>query len=377
MEQTRREFLKTAAVAGSSLTLGVGCPGILRATTPRETAASSSETTAYTYCDGCNHVPKCGIVYHRRGEVITRLYARKDFNYPANTLCSKGYAQLQEQYHPERLRYPLKRTTPKGKDPNWKRISWEEAIRETADRLNAVKGKYGPEKVCFYCGDPKEMRPPLQRLAFAFGSPNFGTESSNCFRSVHLASLLTFGTFVMGNPPGKETKNCFIWGVNPAYSAPFAMKGLLNSKQAGVRFIHIDPRATPTVKTLGGMHLAIRPGTDGALALGMIQTIINEDLYDREFVSKWVHGFEQLKEYAGEFTPEKVSAITGTSPDQIRAAARSFAEGPTTLMISSAPIVHHTNGLQNMRAVFSLVALTGNFDRPGGVVVLSRSFAAA
>jgi anaerobic selenocysteine-containing dehydrogenase len=334
-----------------------------------ELEEATSETSAYTYCDGCNHVPKCGIVYHRQGEVITRLYARKDFNYPASTLCSKGYAQLQEQYHPERLRYPLKRTTPKGENPKWKRISWEEAIRETADQLNAVKNEYGAQRVCFYCGDPKEMRPPLQRLAFAFGSPNFGTESSNCFRSVHLASLLTFGTFVMGNPPGKDTKNCFIWGVNPAYSAPFAMKGLLKSKQAGVNFVHIDPRATPTVKTLGGKHLLIRPGTDGALALGMMQTIISEEIYDKEHVRKWVHGFGQLKEYASQFAPERVSNITGAPADQIRAAARSFADGPTALMVSSAPIVHHTNGLQNMRAVFSLVALTGNFDRPGGVVV--------
>ena len=216
------------------------------------------------------------------------------------------------------------------------------------------------------------MRPPLQRLAFAFGSPNFGTESSNCFRSVNLAGLLTFGTLVMGGPPSKETKNCFIWGVNPAYSAPFSMKGLLKSKQAWVNFVHIDPRATPTVKALGGMHLTIRPGTDGALALGMIQTIISEKLYDKDFVTKWVHGFEQLKGYVSQFTPERVSTIAGIPAEQIRAAARSFADGPTALMISSAPIVHHTNGLQNMRAVFSLVALTGNFDRPGGVVAPPR-----
>jgi len=117
MEQSRREFLKTAAVTSSSLALSFGSPGILRAASPEEKAASGSETSAYTYCDGCNHVPKCGIVYYRRGGVITRLYSRNDFNYPANTLCSKGYAQLQEQYHPERLRYPLKRTTPKGEAP--------------------------------------------------------------------------------------------------------------------------------------------------------------------------------------------------------------------------------------------------------------------
>jgi anaerobic selenocysteine-containing dehydrogenase len=133
MESTRRDFLKTAVVTGSVLGLSLDFPGILRAASAEEISASNAETTGYTYCDGCNHVPKCGIVYHRQGDVITRIYARTDFNYPANTLCSKGYAQLQEQYHPERLRYPLRRTTPKGEGPKWKRITWEEAIRETAD----------------------------------------------------------------------------------------------------------------------------------------------------------------------------------------------------------------------------------------------------
>lgn len=369
MSQTRREFLKGMAVLGSSAFLLDGFPGLLRKASAEELADITVEKSDYTYCDGCNHVPKCGMVYYRRGPVVTRLQSRWDFNYPTNTLCSKGYAQLQEQYHPERLRYPLKRTTPKGQPSKWVRISWDEALKITAQKLNAIKTKYGAEAVCFYTGDPKEMRPPLQRLSFSFGSPNYGTESSTCFRSASLAGLLLFGETVMGNPPTKQTKHCFIWGVNPAYSGPFAMKGLLKAKADGVRFYMIDPRKTPTVQTLGDVHLALRPGTDGALALGMIHILINENLYDKEFVTQWVHGFEELKEYVKEFTPEKVEGITGVPADKIKEAARAFADGPTTLMVSAAPVVHHTNGNQNMRAVLTLVAITGNFDRPGGVVI--------
>ncbi len=83
----------------------------------------------------------CGMVYYRRGNVITRLETRQDHNYPNNTICSKGYAQLQEQYHPERLRYPLKRTNPKGRPARWQRISWDEAIGTIAARLKEIKDK--------------------------------------------------------------------------------------------------------------------------------------------------------------------------------------------------------------------------------------------
>ena len=369
MSQTRREFLKGVALVGSSTVLLDGFPGILRKASGDELAGLTAEATGYTYCDGCNHVPKCGMVYYRRGPVITRLQSRTDFNYPNNTLCSKGYAQLQEQYHPERLRYPLKRTTAKGQPSKWVRVSWDEALKVTAQKLNGIKAKYGAEAVCFYTGDPKEMRPPLQRLSFSFGSPNYGTESATCFRSVSLAGLLLFGDTVMGSPPSAKTKNCFIWGVNPAFSGPYAMKGLLKAKASGVRFFMVDPRKTPTVQALDGVHLALRPGTDGALALAMLHTIINENLYDKEFVTQWVHGFDELKEYVKEFPPEKAATITGVPAEKIVEAARAFADGPSTLMVSAAPVVHHTNGNQNMRAVLSLVAITGNFDRPGGVVV--------
>lgn len=369
MEQTRRQFLKEMALVGSSAFLFEHFPGLLRTATSQEISEFEKEKSGYTYCDGCNHVPKCGIVYYRRGHVITRLESRRDYNYPNSILCSKGYAQLQEQYHPSRLRYPLKRTAPKGKSPKWVRISWKEALDTIGKKLNDIKEKYGAHTVCFYCGDPKEMRPIVQRLAFSFGSPNYGTESSTCFRSVSLASLLLFGEITTGSPPSKQTKNCFIWGVNPSYSGPYAMRGLLKAKADGVKFFIIDPRKTPTVQLLADRHLAIRPGTDGALALAMMNVIISEDLYDKEFVNKWVHGFEELKEYVKEFPPEKAEKITGVAREKIIEAAKAFADGPSTLMVSAAPVVHHTNGNQNMRAVLSLIAITGNFDRPGGVMI--------
>lgn len=374
MKQSRRDFLKTIAVAGSSAAL-LNYTGLLRKASAQEIADIMKEERGHTYCDGCNHMPACGIVYYRRGPIITRLESRKDSNYPTNTLCSKGYAQLQEQYHPERLRYPLKRTNAKGQPTKWIRISWDEALKTTAKKFNEIKKRHGADKVFFFTGDPKEMRAPLQRLAYSFGSPNFGNESSTCWRSTVVAGLLLHGPLkgivgesTMGFPPTKDTKTCFIWGVNHSYSVPTAMKMLIRAKNAGVKFFIVDPRKTPMVTTLGGEHLPVRPGTDGALAHGIIHLVIAENLYDKEFVEKWIVGFEELKEYVKDFTPEKTASITGVPIDKIREAARAFSSGPATVLFSAAPVVHHTNGNQNFRAILSLFFLTGNFDRPGGVI---------
>ena len=140
MEQSRRTFLKTVAAASSGAALLKA--GLLRRASAEELSEVMTETSAYTYCDGCNHVPMCGIKYFRRGDIVTRFESRTDHKYPANTLCSKGYAQLQEQYHPDRLLYPLKHTNPKGEPTNWKRISWDEAIDTTARNLNEIENKF-------------------------------------------------------------------------------------------------------------------------------------------------------------------------------------------------------------------------------------------
>jgi anaerobic selenocysteine-containing dehydrogenase len=335
----------------------------------RRPAESARAETGYSFCDGCNQIPRCGIEYTRRGSLITHIKSRTDFGYPNSTLCAKGYAQIQEQYHPDRLKYPLIRTAAKGKPSRWKRISWDEALSLTARRLTSVKKKYGADKVLFMTGDPKEMRPPLQRLAYTFGSPNYGTESSTCYTSITLAGRLLVGRPLMGNPPDDKTGHCFIWGFNPSYSRPVLMKRLLRAKREGIRFFVADPRKTPTVRALDAAHLALRPGTDGALALGMINTVLADHLWDKEFVDEWVHGFDELRSYAQEFPPERVSSITGIPARIIKAAARAFAEGPTTVMLSASPVVHHTNGCQNARAILTLAIITGNLDRPGGLMM--------
>jgi anaerobic selenocysteine-containing dehydrogenase len=272
-------------------------------------------------------------------------------------------------YHPERLVHPVKRTGKRG-EGKWQRISWDEALDTVASNLQSVKDKYGPESVVFWIAYPKEPRPYFHRLAHAFGSPNYCTESSNCFSGTWIAANLTYGadySYLAGSGGGvaPETKCKLIWGA-AVISSPNVWEKNLEAKEKGVKLIVVDPRRT-AIATRADIHLQLRPGTDGALALGFMNVIINENLYDKDFVEKWTVGFNELKRLAQWYPPERVEKITRVPAAKIIEAARLYATlKPARLHMSSNSTTHHANGVQNHRAVILLAALTGNIEVKGG-----------
>jgi anaerobic selenocysteine-containing dehydrogenase len=325
----------------------------------------------YTFCDGCNEVPFCGIKFHKRGDTVTRIEPWPDF--PASPICSKAYASLQRLYNPNRLKYPMKRTNPKGStDPGFVRISWEEAYGMIVGHLKRIKEQYSPHTVFFYVGDPKEPRAAVQRLAATYGSVNYGCESSTaCRRASQLAELLTYGFPTMGDLPTRDTKVMLIWGTNPAYSGqPFMCHAhLADAKERGVKFIVVDPRKTPTATTLADIHLQPRPATTAALAAGMMHVIFQEGLHDKEFCDNWIHGIDELKEYAKTFTPEKVEEITWVPARKIVDAARLYAtHSPGGLMTSAQGTTHDLNATNNHRGILLIPAICGYIDIPGGIL---------
>ncbi|BBE41997.1 Anaerobic dehydrogenases, typically selenocysteine-containing [Conexivisphaera calida] len=288
-----------------------------------------------------------------------------------NRPCAKAYATLEEQGSPLRLTHPMVRTSPKGsRDPGWRRIGWDEAYRLIAGRLREVRERHGPDSVMFYAGNPKEMRLPLSRLASAFGSANFATEDSLCYKLHVLASLLLFGVVIPAYTSLDGARSVLLWGANPAASRPYMLPGLLRMRARGARFVVVDPRRTPTAERLADVHLRPLPGTDGALALGMINVMISREIYDREFVERWVHGFDALREYVSRFTPERVEAMTRVPARDVERAAVLYAsERPGTVFLGIAAPQQSTNGAQSYRAVLSLAALAGNLDVPGGIAL--------
>ncbi|HUT72701.1 MAG TPA: molybdopterin-dependent oxidoreductase [Desulfatiglandales bacterium] len=334
-------------------------------------APEEKEEVGYTFCDGCNEIPFCGIKFFKKGDVVTRVESWPGF--PASPLCSKGYATLQRLYNPNRLKYPMKRTNPKGSsDPGFIRISWDEAYDTIVGHLKRIRETYSPHAVFFYVGDPKEPRAAVQRLAAVYGSANYGCESSTaCRRAALLAELLTYGFSTMGNLPTAETRSTLIWGTNPAYSGqPFMCHGeLADAKERGVKFIVVDPRITPTAGTLADIHLRPRPATTAALAAGIMHVIFKEELHDKEFCDKWIHGIEKLKNYVKDFPPDRVAEITWIPAAKIVDAARLYATNrPGGLMVGAQGTTHDLNATNNHRAILMVPAICGYIDIPGGII---------
>ncbi|BDE94720.1 formate dehydrogenase [Raoultibacter timonensis] len=340
-------------------------------------AEEGSEEFRYSHCVMCNHGPHCGVKALVKDNKILRLEKRDGYN--NNLLCAKGLSSTQDLYDPARVLYPLRRVNAKGSPGEWERITWDEALAEIAEKFNGIKEKHGAEKVLFMTGDPKEPRSALQRLAFTFGSPNMGTESSTCFKATELAVKLIVGpewhtatslATGAGPTPGK-TKVCIIWGNNPGWSAPFSYNGLKTGQESGqVKYIVVDPRITPTAQNFADVHLQIRPGTDGALALCFANYLIEHDAYDKDFIENWAHGFEEYREYCTEFTLEKTAEICDIPVETLQKACDILVtEGSPIVCKSAAAFPHHTNGINNYRAIMLLIPLTGSLDVPGGLSI--------
>ncbi len=355
----RRTFLKATGALGAVAGAGFR-PGLPNVPAASPTSAGGEEVRR-SICDMCT-LGRCGIEVLVRDGRATRVRPFK--GYPNGPICVKGNSILFQLYHPDRLKYPMRRTNPKGSpDAGWRRITWDEALGTIAANFTKIKQKYGAEKVLFYTGDPKDpVRPNLHRLALKFGSPNYGTESSTCHRATVVATSLN-GAASSGLT--SATRAVIIWSHNPAWAMAREMGELVRAKERGVKIIDVDPRIAPTTR-LADIHLQLRPGTDGALALGMSRVMINERLHDEQFVLNWTHGFQEFRDYVQQFTPENVEKITGVRADEVAAAARLYASNkPTGWITSASATVHHWNGCQNHRAISAMTALTGAVPVPG------------
>jgi anaerobic selenocysteine-containing dehydrogenase len=324
-------------------------------------------------CCICNAGSHCGMdVYVRDGRIVK---AEGDSGNPHTKghLCPRGAGIRQYVYSPDRILTPLKRTGERGKG-KFRPVSWEEAYAEIAARLNAVKAESGPESVAFFSGFSKWYRPVLKRLARSFGSPNYMSEGNVCQEAHRQAWWLTFGDIAGADIEHADT--VLVWTRNPFFSNMDNNRRYYEQMEKGKPFIVVDARKTSFAQK-AALHLQPLPGTDGALALAMANVIIREDLYDHDFVARFVHGFEEYAALAAQYPAELAEQIASVPAEKIRQAARMYAGAKRAALLTSAsPVVHHVNGLQNQRAVVSLVALTGNFDVNGGNRVIPSGYLA-
>jgi len=290
--------------------------------------------------------------------------------------CTRAEAMLEQRESSHRLTSP--RLRDRSDDP-WKEVSWEAAVLATANKLLLIREQHGAESVVFAVGYTKEVRPYLQRLAHLYGSPHYITESSCCFSSGFVAATVTLGKeYEYLLTPGRrrypQTECRLVWSNNPSESQRPYMAHHLLVDTAKVPTIVVDPRRTPLTDA-AAIHLRLRPGTDGALALGLAHVIFEEDLQDKPFLETYAHGLAEYLRYIKRFTPETTSEITGIAPDKIVAAARLYATNrPAQITISPNATTHHSNGFQAHRAILLLAAVCGYLDVEGGTRPWSERF---
>lgn len=317
-----------------------------------------------TFCSICAPVFHCGVdAYVKDGKVIKVEGTAK---HPMNNglLCTKGCSNRAFIYREDRIRTPLKRVGKKG-EGKFEPISWEEAYDTIAKELLSLREKYGAETVAFYGGYQKWFRSMLKRFSYVFGSPNYGTESSVCYTSNEMAWRTMTG---MCTRPDTPNARLFLgWGSGSHYSRYKLALGMEKLKERGGKVIVVDPRDTPLAMRTADLHLRVKPGTDGILANCIAGIIIRNGWQDKDYIEKYVHGFEEYAAYVTSLDVDEVSQITTVPAEDIRKAAEIIATTkPMSCDVNPTSLIHQTNGYQTMRAVDALTVITGNYDTVGG-----------
>ena len=380
------------------------------------------------YCGLC--IARCGAIAVVQDGRFTRL--EPDPTHPTGqALCAKGRAAPELVYSPERLTHPLRRTRPKGDgDPGWERVSWDEALDLTASAMRRIAERDGPKAVCFSMSSPSTTAigdglPFIRRLMNAFGTPNAVTSLDLCGWGRAGATRYTFGvgSIATGGGGGAmadiANAGCLIlWGYNPSYSRLTHATATIAALKRGMKLIVVDPRHAG-LASKANLWIRVRPGTDGALALGIANVMIQRGWYDRDFIRTWSNGpilvrsdNGRVMDLAWDTVADRAVPIGGDSanyalegeyevdgvichpvfelysrlcrtysPEQVEETCwipRAQVEEAAHLIWHSRPVAYYAwsgheqqaNATQTARAMSVLYALTGCFDAPGGNVLL-------
>jgi len=330
-----------------------------------EILQTSGERVVRSHCRICHG--GCGVWVHVKDGRVIRIEGDPQSPISRGTLCPKGIASVQLAYHPNRLHYPLKRKGARG-EGRWERISWDEAYDILTSKMKEYKKQYGAESIVLGYGTGRDNEAFIYRFANLLGTPNVLTAGHMCYGPRVATSTITCGNLIVCDYEGGP--GCvMVWGNNAIVSNPDEYKGvyLSDALARGAKLIVVDPRFTKLADR-SDLWLQIRPGTDVALALGMAHVIIEEELYDKEFVENWVYGWPEFVERVREYSLKKVSEITWITEEKIREAARLFAKTKPACIQWGVAIEQTINSADNNRALMALAAITGNIDIPGGMV---------
>ncbi|KAF0844913.1 molybdopterin-dependent oxidoreductase [Nocardia caishijiensis] len=312
----------------------------------------------------------CGILVTVSGDRVTRIEGNPDDVLSKGYICPKATAMGGLHHDPDRLRTPMRRTSA-GFVP----VSWDEAFREIGTRLRAVRAAHGPSAVAMYMGNPAAHSASVLYgglLRVALLTRNFFTASSIDQFPQEFTAWRMFGSNVlMPIADIDRTHRLVVLGANPAVSngsvttMPGAKQRIKDVRKRGGTVVVIDPRRTETAR-LADEHVAVRPGGDVYLLLGMLHVLLTEGLLDERLVRAQCVGLEELGALVADTTPERMAGPAGVTADIIRSLARDHASAPSAVLYARIGVCQQVTGTLTHWLVNTINAVTGNLDRPGG-----------
>jgi anaerobic selenocysteine-containing dehydrogenase/Fe-S-cluster-containing dehydrogenase component len=324
---------------------------------------------------GCNICFNCCPVnYHIKDDKLVRVTGNEDDPLWRGKICPKSQFLLQLHNSPERLTTPLKRVGKRG-DGVFEPISWDQALDEIAAKLNLTRENYGPESLAIFAGTRTgtlTRRGYIRLFTQMWGTPNYGDTEAFCSEAKRVSYQATLGAGGSGNSYTEAdigSAALYVYfGDNQAETRPVHF-GMVNNWRLknNAKMVVIDPRMTVTA-TKANQWLAIRPGTDLALALALAFHILKDNLHDQKFCENWVAGWDNWRDFLFEknYSPDWAADIVGIDAAAIRALAEDIAAADGCVLFASRGVNQHSNGGQTNRALMFVAAITGNIGRKGG-----------
>ena len=365
----RRGFLKlaTSGAVGASILQVESCKSPSAGDTASRKASPDRVEIAST-CDMC--VNKCSLIAVVEKGVVKKLNPNPLNPKSRGMLCARGNAGIQQTYDPARIKRPMIRAGERG-EGKWRQVSWEEALDYTAQKLSAIKDHYGPEGTLWSSSEGwQEIF--FRNFSQAFGSPNSVRHSTTCLSSVNLAYSLTFGTV-----PSFDVQNAryiIMSGANrlESFITPDTMALVDAITAHKAKLVYLDPRFTKTASKADEWY-AIRPGTDAAFILAMLNVIITENRHNKEFVANYCYGFDQLAEHVKQYSPEWAAEETQIPAQDIQRIAREFADAaPRAIYYAGRRSTWSRDDFTMRHSQAILNAVIGSWDHPGGMVPAAK-----
>ncbi len=360
---SRRDFLKLGGAAAAALAAGSFIP-------PQ--VAQAARAAGFLNSDGDGYIPsmcemcvwRCGLLAKVKDGRVVKLEGNPEHPHSKGNLCVRGQAGLMNTYDPDRVLTPLIRVGQRG-EGKFRKATWEEALDLTASKMLEIKQKYGPEAMVF-SSTHNLSQVQFENLLYAFGSPNYGTQRSLCFNAMITAFLLTYGV----EEPARfydDVEFILLVGRNLMEAVSTSETGELSrALDRGAKLVYLDPRYTKTAAK-SAEWIPIRPGTDSAFLLAMINILVNNELVDCEFVKQYVIGCDGIQAEMRKYTPEWAEKITGVPAVTIDRIAREYgAAKHNALAHPGWRTSNFVNSFQTERAIATLNALSGNILIEGG-----------